>query len=91
MTAGGLYRHINADLRADCRLSDLVHFIRRILLVRLCHEARLLLQNPLPVHFDHLPGCRCLTGRQQEGLGREDVERMKRLSNNAYVITVIDH
>lgn len=58
---------------AECLLRG-VHFVIPMSSVRLRHEAGLLLQDPLPVHFDDLPGCRRLTGRQQEGLGRENMD-----------------
>lgn len=44
-------------LRVEYLFRAVIHFIYPGRCVRLCHEAGLLLQEPLPVHFDHLPGC----------------------------------
>lgn len=52
----GFYLHVYADLCTAC-LFTAIDFMGMYVLVRLCHEVGLFLKNPLPVHFDHLPGC----------------------------------
>lgn len=63
------YLHVHVIcLGADNLFGAFVHFIFPSSSVGLCHERGFLLQEPLPVHFDDLPGCRSLTGWQQESL-----------------------
>lgn len=54
----GFYLCVHAvSLCAEYLFRALINLIFLCSCLRLCHEAGLLLQYPLPVYFDHLPGC----------------------------------
>jgi len=51
-----LYVHVG-NLWAEYWFRVVINLIFLGGFLRLCHKAGLVLQDPLPVHFDHLPGC----------------------------------
>lgn len=52
------YLYVHAvSLHAEYLFRAVIHLIFLGSCLGLCHEVRLVLQDPLPVHFDNLPGC----------------------------------